>query len=150
MSAAARSEHPKRLKLMTTIRGYVIPPHNTEEFRRPVAEAPDLRSVSQAAGNDGLDAEPEPAIAVAADRAAEPEGHEDDGEDHDHPVDQRLPDVQPRQQLGQEDQESGAEHRPEERGETAEDDDGNELDGEEEAEFLRIEEAHEVRAQGAS
>jgi hypothetical protein len=45
----------------------------------------------QAAGDDRLDADPEPAISLAADRAIEPEPHEDDGEHHDHPVDEHPP-----------------------------------------------------------
>src|SRR5436309_8076025 len=99
-------------------------------------------SMPQAPGDDRLHADPEPAIAVSADRAAEPEGHEDDGEDHDHPVDQRLPDVESRQQLGKDDQETRSQHGAEQGGEAAEDDDGDELDGEKEAELLGIEDSH--------
>src|SRR5215831_20040249 len=102
----------------------------------------------QATGHDGLDAEPEPSIGIAANRAAEPERHEDDGEDHDHPVDERLPYVESRQELREDDQERGAEHRAEQGGEAAEDDDGDELDGEEEAELLWIQESHQIRAEG--
>src|SRR5713226_9572773 len=49
----------------------------------------DRPSMPQASGDDGLNADPEPSITVSANRAAEAEGHEDDGKDHDHPVDQR-------------------------------------------------------------
>src|SRR6266852_9685615 len=102
----------------------------------------------QAPGDDGLDADPEPSITESANRAAEPEGHEDDGEDHDHPVDERLPDVEPGQQLGQDDQETRSQHGAEQGGEAAEDDDGDELDGEKEAELLGIEESYQECAQG--
>src|SRR5258705_13480333 len=102
----------------------------------------------QAARDDRLDADPEPAIAIAANRATEPEGHEDDSEDHDHPVDERLPDVEPGQELGQDDQEAGPQHGAAQGGESAEDADGDELDGEEEAELLSIEESHQKCAQG--
>ena len=87
-------------------------------------------SMPQAARDDGLDADPEPAKTIAANRAAEPERHEDDREDHDHPVDERLPHVEPRQELGQDDQEAGPQHGAQQGGEAAEDDDGDELDGE--------------------
>ena len=43
---------------------------------------------------------------------------------------------------------AGPKHGAQQGGEAAEDDDGDELDGEEEAEFLRIEESHQKCAQG--
>src|SRR5438034_10975908 len=106
-------------------------------------------SVPQAARDHGLDADPEPTMRVSLEGTAEAERHEDDRDDHDQPVDERLPDGQPRQQLGQDEQEARAEHRPEQRGEPPQDDDGDELDGEEEAELLRIEEADDECAQRA-
>src|SRR4029453_16767518 len=49
----------------------------------------------------------------------------------------------------EENQETGAEHGAEQRGQPAQDDDGDELDREEKAELLRIQEADDERAEGA-
>src|SRR2546428_742308 len=107
-------------------------------------------SVAETARDHRLGADAEPAERVAAQGAAEPERHEQDGDDHDEPVDQRLPHVEAGQQFGQEDQKARAQHRAQQRGQPAQDDDRDELDGEEEAELLRIQEAHDERAQRAS
>src|SRR5256885_5516514 len=110
-SSAASSRNPAQLN------------HTLRQGLHTVTLARDRPSMPQASGDDGLAADPEPAKAVSANRAAEAEGHEDDGEDHDHPVDQRLPDVEARQQLGQDDQETRSQHGAEQGGEAAEDDD---------------------------
>src|SRR5262245_31238411 len=73
-------------------------------------------SMAETAGDDRLGADAEPAMAVAPDRATQTEGHEDDGQDHDDPVDEGLPDLESGQHLGQEDQEARPQHRAEERG----------------------------------
>src|SRR5262249_35488251 len=97
-------------------------------------------SVAEATGYQRLRAEAEPAVGVAAESTAQAERHEDDGDDHDEPVDEGLPDVQAGQQLRQDDQEPCAQHRAEQRGQPSQDDDRDELDGQEEAELLGIEE----------
>src|SRR5262249_40025941 len=112
-------------------------------------QRPFRRSVPEPARDHGLGADAEPAIGVAAEGAAEAERHEEGGGDQDETVDERLPDVQAGEQLGQKDQEARAQHRAEQRGEPTQDDDRDELDREEEAELLRVEEADDEGAEGA-
>src|SRR5262249_26996908 len=111
--------------------------------QRPITVA----SMPQTAGHDGLDADAEQAKSIAADGPAEPKGHEDDRHHHDEAVDEDLPYVEPGQYLGQDDQERRPQHRAEQRSQAAQDDDGDELDGKEEAELLRIGEAHDESTQ---
>src|SRR5262245_1718883 len=84
--------------------------------------------VPEPARDHGLGADAEPARGVTAEGAAEAEWHEEDGRDHNETVDERLPDVQAGEQLGQKDQEARAQHRAEQRGEPTQDDDRDELD----------------------
>src|SRR5438552_2029502 len=73
-----------------------------------------LPSMPQASRDDRLHADPEPAIAVATDRAGEAERHEDDRHHHDQAVDERLPDVQAGEQFRQDDEKRRAEQGAEE------------------------------------